>query len=140
AGELTIVNSGDRNLLGMGSVEQSNTRLLEAMSRLESRINQLEHSSPQPLTLEVPKESSVSQNGNPTNSSSAAPEGNGSRVMSLLGKGQSLLSLDQAEEALTCFDEALQLAPGNTDAFIKKAMALERLRKLQEAIECYDRA
>jgi len=34
----------------------------------------------------------------------------------------------------------LATEPSHTEALIKKATALERLRKLPEAIECYDRA
>jgi len=62
------------------------------------------------------------------------------RITGLLGKGQSLLNVDKAEEALACFDEVLMLDARNAEALVKKGTALERLRKLDEAIECYDRA
>jgi tetratricopeptide (TPR) repeat protein len=62
------------------------------------------------------------------------------RITMLLGKGQSLLNLDQAEEALGCFDQVLALDPSHPEALVKKGAALERLRKLEEAIACYDRA
>ena len=68
----------------------------------------------------------------------AAPEA--ARITMLLGKGQSLLNLDQAEEALACFDQVLTLDPNHPEALVKKGAALERLRKLDEAIACYDRA
>jgi tetratricopeptide (TPR) repeat protein len=38
------------------------------------------------------------------------------------------------------FDEALTIDSHNTEALVKKGSALERLRKLDEAIECYDLA
>ncbi len=66
--------------------------------------------------------------------------GNGDRAGALLAKGQSLLNLDKAEEALVCFDEVLALEPTSADALVKKGTALERLRKPAEALECYDRA
>ena len=62
------------------------------------------------------------------------------RITMLLGKGQSLLNLDQAEEALACFDQVLTLDPNHPEALVKKGAALERLRKLDEAIACYDQA
>ena len=68
----------------------------------------------------------------------AAPEA--ARITVLLGKGQSLLNLDQAEEAVACFDQVLALDANHPEALVKKGAALERLRKLDEAIACYDRA
>ena len=62
------------------------------------------------------------------------------RIALLLGKGQALLNLQQADTALTCFDEVIALDSTNAEAFVKKGMALERLGKLDEAIDCYDRA
>jgi tetratricopeptide (TPR) repeat protein len=115
-----------------------NPELLETIQRLEKRVHELEHASPVPLT-----------NGSPSDKNSVSHEANGSSapaveevksVSLLLGKGQSLLNLDKAEEALVCFDEALTLEPNNAEALVKKGTALERLRKLNEAIECYDRA
>ena len=58
----------------------------------------------------------------------------------MIGKGQSLLNMDKAEEALAMFDEALAVVPEDPETLIKKGIALEKLRKLNEAIECYDRA
>lgn len=63
-----------------------------------------------------------------------------SEVSLLLGKGQALLNLDQAAEALACFDQALARQPDNAEALIKKGTALERLRRFDEAVECFDRA
>jgi len=141
-GELGAPNVGERALLGMGAADQSNTRLVDAMERLERRIHHLEHTSHAQLNLQPSKESDqgILQNGDTIDASTGSAAMNGSRVTTLLGKGQSLLSLDKPEEALTCFDEVLELAPRHTDALIKKAMALERLRKLPEALACYDRA
>ncbi len=62
------------------------------------------------------------------------------RVALLLGKGQAHLNLQQADMALKCFNEVLELEPTNAEASVKKGMALEKLGSLDEAIECYDRA
>jgi len=56
-----------------------------------------------------------------------------------LGKGQSLLNLDQAGQALECFEKVLAEQPNNTDALLRKGMALEKLQEWERALECYDR-
>ena len=75
-----------------------------------------------------------------TDAGTPAASENGRTITSLMGKGQTLLKLDQPEAALACFDEVLALDPGNTDALVKKGAALERLQRLNEAVDCYDRA
>ena len=62
------------------------------------------------------------------------------RISVLLGKGQTLLNLDQPEGAIECFNEVIALDSKNSEALVKKGAALERLKKLEEAIECYDQA
>jgi tetratricopeptide (TPR) repeat protein len=57
-----------------------------------------------------------------------------------LGKGQSLMNLGDPEEALTCFETAAQLHPGNVQALLHQGMALEKLNRLEAAIEIYDQA
>jgi len=114
-----------------------NPELLETIRRLEKRVHELEHSSPPPLANGDPTSDPHHSNGHDSNRSSLPAEKN---VHLLLGKGQSLLNMDKAEEALACFEEALALEPNNADALVKKGTALERLRKLNEAIECYDHA
>ena len=37
-------------------------------------------------------------------------------------------------------DEAAAAAPGNVEAHVKRGHALERLKRFDEAIACYDRA
>lgn len=114
-----------------------NPELLETIHRLEKRVLELEHTSPTPLSNGGPDHDPHHSNGHESNGSSAPAE---KSVPLLLGKGQSLLNMDKAEEALACFEEALALEPDNADALVKKGTALERLRKLADAIECYDRA
>jgi tetratricopeptide (TPR) repeat protein len=116
-----------------------NPELLETIHRLEKRVHELEHSSPASLANGDPESDSHHSNGNGSNGSSA-PVVAEKNVHLLLGKGQSLLNMDKAEEALVCFEEALALEPNNADALVKKGTALERLRRLNEAIECYDQA
>lgn len=132
------LGAGEAGVVAEGPAEHSNQRLTGALERLEQRICRLEHTSPPPL-----------QDGSlpDRNSNHAPPAPNGAEtspeaanITMLLGKGQSLLNLDQADEALACFDQVLALDPNHAEALVRKGAALERLRKLDEAIACYDRA
>jgi tetratricopeptide (TPR) repeat protein len=135
---------GDTPMVTVGPAQQSSQRLLGALEQLEKRIHQLEHTPIPPLHEgAAPAQASAtppaSPNGGPPAAATAdAPEA--ARITMLLGKGQSHLNLDQAEEALACFDQVLTLEPNHPEALVKKGAALERLRKLDEAIVCYDRA
>jgi tetratricopeptide (TPR) repeat protein len=61
-------------------------------------------------------------------------------VSDLLANGQSLLNVNETENALKCFDLALTLHPDHGETLIKKGGALEKAGRLDEAIACYDRA
>ena len=132
-------------------LEQTNSRLLGAIERLEKRIAELEHGDARNLangsapaesheenipTPEALPEMSVRQ----TQTKTATGPDQLEQVLMLLGKGQSLLSQDQVEPAIACFDEALTLDPRHTELLVKKGDALEKLRRTKEALECYDRA
>jgi tetratricopeptide (TPR) repeat protein len=141
------LNPGDTSEVTVGPAERSSRRLLGALEQLEKRIHQLEHTpNPSPHENASPAQaaaaSATSANGGPlpeaTANATAAPDA--ARISMLLGKGQSHLNLDQAEEALACFDQVLTLDANHPEALVKKGAALEWLRKLDEAIVCYDRA
>ncbi|MFM2081326.1 MAG: hypothetical protein RL380_17 [Verrucomicrobiota bacterium] len=109
----------------------NNPQLLATIERLERRLRELE-GAPRPTsppTLEV-----VSADGHTRSADAAA------QIATLLGKGQSLLNLGQAEAAAAIFDDALLLDPRHAEALIKKGVALEKLTKFEEAVACYDRA
>ena len=42
------------------------------------------------------------------------------RVNVLLGKGQSMLNLDDAQAAVECFEQALRINPNNAEAWVRK--------------------
>jgi tetratricopeptide (TPR) repeat protein len=146
AGPAAAFGDDERRLLGNGSVQTATSQLLNAMGSLEKRIHDLEQTGSASRTGMpadvISSPLALASASNETNNVAAPSESasNGNRIRVLLGKGQSLLNLDKAEEALACFDEALTVDPAQTDALLKKAAALERLRKLPEALECYDRA
>jgi tetratricopeptide (TPR) repeat protein len=106
-------------LAPLDPTQAGQARLRSSLERLEARLTDLE---------------AATEPNQPT------AEDRAGRVALLLGKGQTLLNLQQTDTALACFDEAIALDPTNADAFVKKGATFEKLGKLDEAIDCYDRA
>jgi tetratricopeptide (TPR) repeat protein len=151
---------GETQVVPLNRVEQSTARFVNTIERLEQRIHELEdaaepaadaHEPTPKKTVESPVDSVEPRAESPepkavTEMDSAATRVKSeraerdARIALLLGKGQAHLNLQQADTALTCFDEVIALDPTNAEAFVKKGMALERLGSLDEAIDCYDRA
>jgi tetratricopeptide (TPR) repeat protein len=125
--------------LGPGTAEESSGRLLGVIDRLEKRIYELEHTT-QSSVKDQAAEDSKPQNPSGNGETSAKAAGDAGEISMLLGKGQSLVSLDRVDDALDCFEQVLALDPDHAEALVKKGNALERLRRFDEAIECYDRA
>lgn len=143
---------GETRLVGGSPAEQSSARFLGTLERLEQRIHELEHTAATTaaVSTSTPAEASAGvQTGDPQLKSlvsvALARAGAGrqeacDRAALLLGKGQALLNLGQAEAAIACFDEVLGLDGKHAEALLRKGAALERLKRLEEALECYDRA
>ena len=127
--QLALGHAAEPRLLHQNN--SNNPHLLATIERLEKRLHELE-GAPRPTsppTLEV-----VSDSGHVRSTATTA------QITTLLGKGQSLLNLGQAEAAAAIFDDALVLDPRHPEALIKKGVALEKLSKFEEAIASYDRA
>jgi len=146
---VAALGPGEASLVPAGTVEQSNARLLGVIERLEKRIAELEHltQTGQPaagnVTSGEPNKATDAVSGMESSGAKAQPSEVDERKAegaALVGKGQSLLNLGQAEEALGCLDEALSLDAANVEALVKKGNALEKLDRLEEALACYDRA
>ena len=134
---------GEGQMLPSQVMERSTAQFMGVIERLERRIHEMEASahSGHSLTEGVPANGEAAPGNGEHAGNGASPAAETARSITvLLGKGQTLLKLDQAEAALACFDEILGLDAGNTEALVKKGAALERLQRLNEAIECYDRA
>jgi tetratricopeptide (TPR) repeat protein len=129
---LQHMSLGDGHLLASQAMEQSNARFLAMIERLEKRLLEVE------ATAQSARQ--ISDGDLPADGTLALPEGSGSKVNMLLGKGQTLLKLDKAEAALDCLNEVLAIDPVNPDALIRKGAALERLSRFNEAVACYDQA
>jgi len=129
-------SSSAAQLLGEGETGQANGRLFGALTQLEKRILELEH------TAHVASEAKALTAGTGTNGSShpdlSSPQAAHDSV--LLAKGQSLLDQDKAPEALGCFEEILKAEPHHGEALVKKGLALEALQRAEDALACYDQA
>ncbi|NIM06157.1 MAG: tetratricopeptide repeat protein, partial [Armatimonadetes bacterium] len=55
-------------------------------------------------------------------------------------KGLALCKLGRQDEALACFDRAIQIKPDSAEARCRKGAALGALRRYEEALICYDSA
>jgi len=148
--------------------EQVNSWFDGAIERLEKRIREMEQTTePRPLgALEGHLPVSPPNQGGPryaseaidterepglgllehepargrARGSSGGADENDGRMSLLIGKGQALLNLGQAEEALRCFDQAAALDPANAETHVKRGMALEKLQKMEEALDSYNLA
>jgi len=150
---LTALPPAEAAIPSSPAVEKSSNKLVGALEQLEKRIVDLEHATA-PIHELTPaagpagtsgsngnghKNGSAHQessdNGEPDNGAGATPE-----VKGLLSEGQKLLDADQADAALNVFERVLQINPRHAETLVKKGIALEKLRKLQEAIDCFDAA
>lgn len=101
---------------GRATVETANAQLLGVVDRLERRINELE--SGQKMLPEI------------VASKSADP----------LAEGQKYLDANAPLKALEYFDKFLAANPERAEALVKRAAALEKLGRDEEALTCYNRA
>ncbi|HEU0008949.1 MAG TPA: tetratricopeptide repeat protein [Verrucomicrobiae bacterium] len=148
---------GDMVSVNANAVEQASGRFQHAIEHLQKRIFELEHAA-QPGAIESGKAvippkpvetlgpvSAINISPLPAQEASVVRKVGeaadaASRTGLLLGKGQALLNLDQAEQALECFDQILALDPNHTEALLRRGLALERMENWEKALECYDRA
>jgi tetratricopeptide (TPR) repeat protein len=129
-------------LLGAGDVAQAGGKLSSVLAQLEKRILELEHTTHPAAEAKVIAAGTNALTSAPPNGTSGE---NGHHEVAehdtaLLAKGQSLLDMDKAAEALECFEEILRAQPDHAEALVKKGIALEQLRRMDEALQCYDRA
>lgn len=55
-------------------------------------------------------------------------------------KGNSLVESSMYDDAIKCYDKALEINPGSMEAWNNKGLALARTGRLAEAVHCYDKA
>ena len=101
---------------GRATVQNSNARLLDVVGQLERKIIDLE------------------------SGSSLLAAAAGAKAVDLFAEGQRLLDANQPQKALELFDHFLSAQPEHAEALVKKSVALEKLGRLPEALDCCDRA
>ncbi len=101
---------------GRAAVESSNAQLLDVIGQLEKRINELE--SGQRLL----------------------PEIGAAKPADVFGEAQRFLDAAQPQLALDLLENFLAEHPQHAEALAKKAVALEKLGRTDEALACCDRA
>jgi tetratricopeptide (TPR) repeat protein len=146
---------------GRLAVENSNSRLLGSVERLERRIAEMEQANrpqlpaagkpaptpPTPISP-LPNEPAPATDshasapvGKPVTAPAPAPQNPDDReecIANLIAEGQTLLNNNESHKALECFETALGLHPNHCEALVKKGTALERLGHFDEALACYD--
>jgi len=68
------------------------------------------------------------------------PKGRRLEAWEWRNKGASLANLGRLEEAIRCYDRALEIDPQLVMAWNNRGVSLRRLGRPEEAIRCYDRA
>jgi tetratricopeptide (TPR) repeat protein len=145
-----VLGMSETQLLPSHALEQSTSRFLGLIERLEQRIHELESSYKPNKAL---PESRPSNGGSHAHTSADArelspgeapssppPQAKAAMVDLLMSKSQTLLKLGNAQAALASLDEILAMEPDNALAMVKKGGALERLQRFEEALQYYDRA
>jgi tetratricopeptide (TPR) repeat protein len=117
----TAIGNGDGRAASISSSDQANSRLLDSLSRLEQRILELEHTA-QP-SLPAAEETPA-----------------GANKQAMVAEAGQMLDEGKATEALARLEGVLALDPIHPEALLKKADALEKLRRTEEALACYDKA
>ena len=99
---------------GRAAVEVSNARLLDIVGSLEKKILELESGGR--LLAEPAAKSDP------------------------LAEGQEFLDANEPQKALECFENFLSAQPQHPEALVKKASALEKLGRMDDALACCARA
>jgi tetratricopeptide (TPR) repeat protein len=107
------------------------------VDRLEQRINELEGGQRFLPDLAVARTdeatNGAAENGHVVDQSVE-------KVPDLLAEGQRYLDDNAPQRALECFDRYLATNPDQGEGLVKRASALEKLGREEEAINCYNRA
>jgi tetratricopeptide (TPR) repeat protein len=145
---ISNLTAGDYSSVSSARVEDSSLRLLAAIERIEKRIQGLEQGPKPTLKFQEsaqPQAHSINSVQVPRTGKTDAgarkdASSNDARISILLSEGQSKWRENDWEGALGFFNEVLSLNPNQGEALVRKGATLERLKKLNEAFECYDRA
>jgi tetratricopeptide (TPR) repeat protein len=119
-------------------VESSNARLLEAVGQLKDRVSELEHSVPS-LANGQKLNGTGHTNGNGTGNEAGSISSGAETQSEMLVEGQKYLDENEPRQALELFDRYLAFHPDDPDALLKKADALQKIGRNDEALAHYNR-
>jgi tetratricopeptide (TPR) repeat protein len=115
---------------GRAVVENSNAKLLEVVGQLKERITELELGTP---SLAIGAKANGITNGN------AGGNGNGRPKAEVLAEAQKHLDQNEPQPALEIIDRYLTGHPDDPEALLKKADALQKIGRNDEALAHYNR-
>jgi tetratricopeptide (TPR) repeat protein len=127
--------------LAAGAGSAANARLRDALGRLEHRIADLElgqHAVR--TTADTAAAGGGGLNALPAPATSDVASATNVALASLIKEGEELLAHEEAEKAMAHFEAILARHPGHPEVLLHKGVALERLQRDPEALECYDLA
>jgi tetratricopeptide (TPR) repeat protein len=131
---------------GRAIVENSSVQLLDAVGQLKERINELEKGGRQlPNGSNGANGVHLSNGSNGANGSSRTSvaiesnEANGLATVDSLAEGQKYLDENAPQKALELFDRFLVMHPDHAEALLKKADALQKIGRNDEALAHYNR-
>ena len=131
---------------GRAIVENSSVQLLDAVGQLKERINELEKGGRQlPNGSNGANGVHLSNGSNGANGSSRTSvaiesnEANGLATVDSLAEGQKYLDQNAPQKALELFDRFLVGHPDHAEALLKKADALQKIGRNDEALAHYNR-
>jgi tetratricopeptide (TPR) repeat protein len=131
---------------GRAIVENSSAQLLDAVGQLKERINELEKGGRQlPNGSNGAKGVHLSNGSNGSNGSSRtsvaieSSEANAVATVDSLAEGQKYLDENAPQKALELFDRFLVMHPDHAEALLKKADALQKIGRNDEALAHYNR-
>jgi tetratricopeptide (TPR) repeat protein len=134
---LPALQSGEHLLLGPGSGSSAQRNLLATVEKLQERIQDLEKTTQAETAESSGPVMDVRLGSGRNGGGHSRPQ---DHAAALVGKAQVLLSLNQLEEALECYDQALVEAPPLAETHLRRGQALEKLKRYEEALASYDDA
>jgi tetratricopeptide (TPR) repeat protein len=124
---------------GRVAVENSSAKLLDVVGQLKERINKLEGGTEPAPVRGTENGSESGKEGNGHQGPKISNGSNGKTHADLLAEGQRYLDENVPQKALELFDRFLAAYPDHADALLRKADALQKIGRNEEALAYYNR-
>ncbi|MGC9940794.1 MAG: tetratricopeptide repeat protein [Verrucomicrobiota bacterium] len=123
---------------GRAVVENSNAGLLDVVGQLKDRLNKLEKGT-QPVLANGPGNGAEGGKEKEGNGHKLSNGSNGQGNGDILAEGQKYIDENAPQKALELFDRFLSGHPDHAEALLKKADALQKIGRNDEALAFYNR-